>query len=270
MAASDLLGESSAAAPLPELEALGTSLRTAREAQGLTLPELAARLNMGCEQLEALEAGNREKLREAVFVIAQARRVAGSLGVSVDSQIEALRHNPAFQQAPPQAKPAPAAAARTQSPATPASPAAPSPRRVVPGLLVGLAAAAGVVAIVVAHQRGAFRLALPALPETTKPAPSTTQPAAASKDIQPANAPANTLVLSSRGRSWMEVTTAGGTTLFRGTLEGTKSFPLGQGLRVLAGRPDLVSAQLGDGPARVLGPIDQVVWRRFPATVKAP
>lgn len=267
MAASDLLGESSAAAPLPELEALGTSLRTAREAQGLTLPELAARLNMGCEQLEALEAGNREKLREAVFVIAQARRVAGSLGVSVDSQIEALRHNPAFQQAPPQAKPVPAAAARTQSPA---SPAAPSPRRVVPGLLVALAAAAGVVAILVAHQRGAFRLALPALPETAKPAPSTAQPASASKDIQPAKAPANTLVLSSRGRSWMEVTTAGGTTLFRGTLEGTKSFPLGQGLRVLAGRPDLVSAQLGDGPARVLGPIDQVVWRRFPATVKAP
>jgi hypothetical protein len=127
-----------------------------------------------------------------------------------------------------------------------------------------------VVAIVVAHQRGVFHLALPALPGTAQPAPSTAKPAAAPREIQPAKAPANTLVLSSRGRSWVDVTTTGGTTLFRGTLEGTKSFPLGQGLRVLAGRPDLVSAQLGDGPARVLGPIDQVVWRRFPATVKAP
>lgn len=85
-----------ASASLPELERLGRTLRQAREAQGLSAGDLAARLNMGIEQLEALENGNRERLREAVFVIAQARRIAGSLGVNVDADIEALRSNPSF------------------------------------------------------------------------------------------------------------------------------------------------------------------------------
>jgi hypothetical protein len=48
-------------------------------------------------------------------------------------------------------------------------------------------------------------------------------------------------------------------------LEGERRFPLGSGLQVLAGRPDLVLAQLGSGPAKPLGRIDQVRWQRFTA-----
>ena len=77
-------------------------------------------------------------------------------------------------------------------------------------------------------------------------------------------------MLNARGPSWVEIATTGGTTLFRGTLEGQRSFPLGQGLRVLAGRPDLVTAQLGGGPAQALGRIDQVQWRRFAPGATAP
>jgi cytoskeletal protein RodZ len=71
------------------------------------------------------------------------------------------------------------------------------------------------------------------------------------------------LLLRSRGPSWLEVKTETGTTLFRGTFEGERSFPLGGGVVVLAGRPDLVQAQLGSGAAQPLGTIDQVRWRRF-------
>ncbi len=269
MVASDLPSDSSAAASLPELEALGCSLRQAREAQGLSLEALAARLNMGCEQLAALENGNREGLREAVFVIAQARRIAGSLGVSVDSQIEALRRNPAFDQAPPKSKPQapsrpPSPTATRHQPASAGavrSPQSAPPRRFpLPVLALGLVAAAGGGAVLVAQQRGTLPLGRPASapPPEGRPAPAAGSPAA------------DSLVLEAQGRSWLEVTTPEGKTLFRGTLEGSKRFPLGQGLRVLAGRPDLVRAQVGAGPAQVLGPIDQVQWRRFAPGVTAP
>jgi cytoskeleton protein RodZ len=89
------------AGPLPELQALGGRLREAREAQGLSRSHLADRLKIGTEQLEALEAGNREPLREAVYVIALARRIAGCLGVNIDPEIEALRANAAFQSSRP-------------------------------------------------------------------------------------------------------------------------------------------------------------------------
>ena len=64
----------------------------------------------------------------------------------------------------------------------------------------------------------------------------------------------------------------GGKTLFQGTLMGEQRFPLGQGLEVMAGRPDLVRAKLGEQPERVLGPISAVQWRSFgPASAaKAP
>ena len=262
MAASSLLSEPSASTNLPELQSLGSTLRQAREAQGLSLQALAARLNMGLEQLQALEAGNREQLPEAVFVIAQARRVAGALGVNVDGPIEALRRNPAFQTKP--STPAPAAAPQPPPPA--AIPAVGPKQReqranlpLKPALLA-LAVAAAVATGAVALQRSPRKLALPAW--STRPIAST--------QTQANPVPVGTLVLTATGPSWLEVTTTGGQTLFRGTLEGKKAFPLGQGLRVLAGRPDLVTAQVSNGEPRVLGPIDQLRWLRFDPGATAP
>ena len=263
MAASDLLGDASPPAALPELEALGASLRQARLAQGLSLEALAERLNMGGEQLKALENGHREGLREAVFVIAQARRIAGCLGVNVDPEIEALRRNPAFQQGGPK-RPTPAAVAARSIPASaatpspvPPTPSATSPKRRWP---LGVVMAAGLLVVASA---AVVRIS-PRLWFTSPTATPAAPP-------PPAPPPANdTLVLEARGPSWLEVVAADGTSLFRGTAEGRQSFPLGRGLRVLAGRPDLVTVQVGAEPARVLGPINQVRWRRFPAALTAP
>ncbi|MCP9858422.1 MULTISPECIES: hypothetical protein [unclassified Cyanobium] len=77
-------------------------------------------------------------------------------------------------------------------------------------------------------------------------------------------------MLQSNQPSWLKVHNANGVTLFRGTFTGEKRFPLGQGLKVLAGRPDLVTATDGSEGPRSLGRIDQVAWRTFTATPAAP
>jgi cytoskeleton protein RodZ len=90
----------------PALQQLGRRLSEARQACGFSLEEHADRLHMGREQLQALEAGNREGLPEPVFVIAQARRVATSLGIEIDEEIAALRSSDGFQ-TPQASRPAP-------------------------------------------------------------------------------------------------------------------------------------------------------------------
>ena len=52
--------------------------------------------------------------------------------------------------------------------------------------------------------------------------------------------------------------------LFEGLMQpGPHSFPLGTGVQVLAGRPDLVMAHIGDQPAKALGSIETIQWVTF-------
>ena len=249
---------------IPELRELGTSLQSARQAQGLTLPQLASRLNMGLEQLEALESGERQRLPEPVFVVAQARRVSGALKVDLNPLIEALGRNPQF------------AAARNGSPSArqgnPAS-AALVPQNAATGApwvaqlqaLLGVAAigtaAIGLVAVGLgAGLRGGWRL--PDL-KSLLPAPPSPKASNYAKPAPGQGDATNRLVLVASGVSWLEVQSVGGRSLFRGNFSGERSFPLGQGLRVLSGRPDLVTVRLGKAKPQRLGPIEQVIWRSF-------
>lgn len=263
---------------IPELQRLGLRLAQARQAQGLSLDDQAERLHMGAEQLRALEEGNRAELPEAVFVVAQARRVAASLGLNIDEDIAALRGNQAFQARPPQRQLQPKPVTPGSPSPRPTEPAAPSPsrqplRRLI-GLGAALAAAAG-LAWAVQHSlsgRGQAPQALspgPAQTNSPKAAPGPNQPTAASPASQ------SELVLRSAEPSWLEVRAAGGELLFRGTLEGEQRFPLRGELQVLAGRPDLVMATSGAAEPRPLGPIEAVTWYRFspqlsPAAEPAP
>ena len=264
---------------IPELQRLGQRLAQARQAQGISLDDQAERLHMGAEQLRALEEGNREELPEAVFVVAQARRVAASLGLNIDEDITALRGNQAFQARPLQRQ---LQQPRPVTPAPPAQRAAeladPIPSRQPPGRLLGLGAALVAVAGLawgLQHSLSGSRQAPepqspgPAQTSSPKAAPDSSQPTAASPAAQAE------LVLRSAEPSWLEVRTAGGELLFRGTLEGEQRFPLTGDVQVLAGRPDLVTASSGAAQAKPLGPIEAVTWYRFspalsPAGVPAP
>ena len=233
------------------LSALGEALRHGREAQGLSIAELAGRLNMGLEQLQALEAADTSRLPEAVFVIAQARRVASSLAIDISGPLQMLRANGPFQ----------SQAASVQTTPSPgrAGPR-PSPR---PQILGPLALAAAILAGVAT---GGVLLRQQWLQQRAQPGPAGS-PIAVPTAAQPAAVAASSpdLVLRSQEPSWLEVKAEAGKVLFRGTFSGERHFPLGGGLQVLAGRPDLVQAQLGTAPSRALGPIDQVRWQRFSA-----
>jgi cytoskeleton protein RodZ len=265
---------------IPELQRLGLRLAQARQAQGISLDDQAERLHMGTEQLRALEEGNRAELPEAVFVVAQARRVAASLGLNIDEDIAALRGNQAFQARPPQRQ--------LHLQPKPVTPGFPSPRpteqadptpsrqplRRLIGLGAALVAAAGLVWAVQHNLSGSGEAPQPLSPgpaQTSSPkaVPGPNQPTAAGP------APPSELVLRSAEPSWLEVRAAGGELLFRGTLEGEKRFPLSGELQVLAGRPDLVTATSGAAEPRPLGPIEAVTWYRFspqldPAAEPAP
>ena len=233
------------------LSALGEALRQGREAQGLSIAELAGRLNMGLEQLQALEAADTSRLPEAVFVIAQARRVASNLAIDISGPLQMLRASGPFQ---PQA-------ARAQTPPSP-GPAGPRPspiQQILGPLALAAVILAGVAtAGVLLRQQWLQQRAQPGPARSPIAVPTAAQPAAVA-------ASSSELVLRSQEPSWLEVKAEAGKVLFRGTFSGERRFPLGGWLQVLAGRPDLVQAQLASAPSRVLGPIDQVRWQRFSA-----
>ena len=69
----------------------GAVLLQARTALGLSREQLAERLHMRPHQIEALECHQQERWPEAVFTIAQVRRLAAALGLDAEPVVEAFR-----------------------------------------------------------------------------------------------------------------------------------------------------------------------------------
>lgn len=266
---------------------LGTSLLEARQARGLDRATLASQLHMGVEQLEALETADRRRLPEPVFVIAQARRVASSLGLDVAPLVEPLRALEAPQRAAPLPLPGGGDGRSRQAPEGRrwAQALPPGGRRAGQGRGAGprpqalaLLTASALVAALAATgwwtlRRAGDSPANPQVQTATTGEPNRPTPTASGIPgvATPAGSSAMELVLRSAEPSWLAVRSIDGTTLFEGTVQGERSFPLGRGLEVRAGRPDLVTARVGAGPARVLGPIEQIRWWSFrPAGPAAP
>jgi cytoskeletal protein RodZ len=265
---------------------LGTCLLQARRARGLDRTTLAAQLHMGVEQLEALETADRSRLPELVFVVAQARRIASSLGLDVATLLEPLRALEAPQRAAPRPLPGAGNARSRQAPGRRLRDQPPPARRraaqgrgagLRPQALALLTASALVAALVATGwwslRRAGDSPANPQVQTGTTGEPNRPAPTASGTPggATPAGSSSMQLVLRSAEPSWLAVRSVDGTTLFEGTVQGERSFPLGPGLEVRAGRPDLVTARVGAGPARVLGPIEQIRWWSFrPAGPAAP
>ena len=260
----------------PELMALAAAIAQARLAAGLSVAALAKKLNMGVEQLEALESGDLDRLPEQVFVIAQARRISQSLGVTIDAEIQALRQSGSLNTRPIELQNL-KLKAEIEAPPGPEANQAPRANGMVP-VLASLALASGVAAGSFAlwqQWQGRQQQAIQTKPVLTKPVQTkkaTTKQSQAAAQVQaPAltQTGATSLTLSSTSNTWLEVKTLKGKQLFRGDFKGRKGFPLNEGLRLLAGRPDLVLVQVGATAARPLGPISEVKWQTF-AAPKAP
>jgi transcriptional regulator with XRE-family HTH domain len=250
------LSEPSAAA-----SGLGQRLRQARLEHGLPIEDLAARLHMRPDQIEALEQGATDRWPERAFAIAQVRRLATSMGLDAEVLVADLRLVLDQVQSPSVAATAvmrasadrvarlPAQRQRVFRSSTPSRrPARPQPLwLLLPLLLLGFGA--GIAAVVAALQGR----------RPPAEGPTAVQPRA------PRPAPAPTLEVSSGEPAWLTVRAVGASTvLFDGTLQGRRSFPLGlQGLELRSGRPDLVLVRQGSGPQRPLGPIDRIAWVAF-------
>ncbi|MFM7455046.1 MAG: RodZ domain-containing protein [Vulcanococcus sp.] len=276
-----------------QLRELGAELRQARQARGLSLEALAERLRLGQEQLQALEEGDTRRLPELVFVIAQLRRVSGALQVDLGDKLAQLRGRSPAESGAPSKPSAPQPPVARQRPFAAQAIRPGAGQKVAPGLATrrwllaaGLAipvvvlAAALVFGLVRRGEQGtpaaSGRLdtsasrtpasSSEATPTATTPAPASPAPAlslAATTDEPSLN-------LQAQGSSWLEVRSGSGEVLYRGFFTGSRRFPLRAGLRVLAGRPDLIEVAGSGQPARKLGPISAVVWTTFPAPASAP
>ncbi|MGB7566053.1 MAG: RodZ domain-containing protein [Prochlorococcaceae cyanobacterium] len=255
---------------------LGTALREAREAQGLSLETLANQLCMGSDQLRALEEGAADRLPEKVFVVAQARRVASVLGLEADPLIEELRRtdlgSPSGNGASTNRR-----ISASSLPSPPLSPQAPSPlpsstsNNRSPGTLPrwALGALGGLVLVTslgtLAWRQWQAVRARSEPPEAPlaadrSPALAQSNPESSKPGVMPPGTKA-VVVLSSPEGSWIAVRSGSGQSLYEGLLKGERQFPADPGLRVLAGRPDLVTVRIGGSIARRLGPINEVIWR---------
>ncbi|MGB7565131.1 MAG: RodZ domain-containing protein [Prochlorococcaceae cyanobacterium] len=117
------------------------------------------------------------------------------------------------------------------------------------GVSVGVALLAA--AAVVGLQRLRPQTASPVVDADAITSPAPLAPASGASSPQ--------VVFNARGVSWLDVQDAKGNQLFWGNLKGERRFPIGAGLKVLAGRPDLVTVRVAGEPPRVLGRIEQVI-----------
>jgi cytoskeletal protein RodZ len=244
------------------LLALGRCLQQAREQKGWSIIKLAAQLHMGEQQIEALEAGERSKLPELVFVIAQARRVAEALNVDIAALLQPLKEQASqWAPAPMPLAPAPAEPSRHQQTNRPRSSFA-ARRAIRKRRLVGTALVAAFVAAGAwgwqNRPKGMHRAAKATTVSTAAPKPTTpkTTPVRQTKA-------ADMLEITAAQPSWLSVRTDQGESLFEGLIQGSRQFPLKDGLQLLAGRPDLVMVRSGESQAAALGRIDQIRWVRF-------
>ena len=75
--------------------------------------------------------------------------------------------------------------------------------------------------------------------------------------------PGLTLEIRSSSETWLDVRNLRGASLYVGLFSGERRFPIGQGLRLNAGKPELVTIRIGDGPERGLGHPGWWVWHSF-------
>lgn len=286
-------------APSPleaSMKALGQALREGRQRRGCSLEELSRRLHMGMEQLQALEEGELARLPELVFVIAHSRRIASSLELSVDEQIEALRQCHKSLHAP--ASPARATAARATVSAAPTAAAQAASAGAVAANGIGGAFAPQPPGERVNRHGQALREASLSVPVSNRtwlrplmaltllggvasgaavlwrpgarvPMDRPPQAAAVRRPVAPVKAPAAVVVgsgevlLQPLGRSWLEVRSGRGQRLHYGLLKREQRFPIADGLMIRSGRPDLIQLRTDSRPARVLGRVDDQVWWRI-------
>lgn len=226
----------------------GEQLRNARERQGITLEDVAARTRIPTRHLQSLEDGEWDKLPAPTYTIGFAKSYAGVVGLDRNEIGETLRNEMGTG----------ALAARPEAQVfEPADPA-----RVMPKWVVLLALLA-LVAVAAAFLWNRNRELTPdqAAPEATAPVPGTPAPGAAAPV---AAAPVGTgpVVITANEPAWIQVSERGGRSLFQGELGAGQSYevPATATAPVLrTGRPQSIRISVGTADAPAVGAPDRTV-----------
>lgn len=217
---------------------VGERLRAAREAQGLSVADIAVRTRVTQRFLEAIEEGDFSQLPSATYASGFARAYARAVGLDASEIGSAIRDEISVAALPPRVH-------HIEEIADPAR--APSRTLVVIALAVALAVLVlGGLWIATSLLRTDAGTPAPkattvaTVPETTTPVPAATTAPAAGK-----------VVLTAGDEVWMRVYDAGGKTLYLGTMKPGERFEVpatANDPQINVGRPDKLTITV-DGAA---------------------
>lgn len=220
----------------------GEKLREAREAQGLTLAEIAARTRVPVRQLEAIEASNYAALPSITYSVGFAKAYARA--VDLDEVAIAREVRGASDQ--------PGAVRRTEYEAYEIDEPSRVPTR-------GLAIGALIIAVVLLVGVGLFYGTTLFRGEESAPATvaeNTTAEAPTPTAVATPAVPTGTVVLTATDEVWLKVYDRTGKTLFLGTLKAGEVYTLPADATtpmINVGRPDKLQITVGGTPVAPLG-----------------
>jgi cytoskeleton protein RodZ len=224
---------------------VGEQLRVAREAQGLSLEDIASRTRIPTRHLQSIEASEWTRLPAPTYSVGFAKSYATAVGLDRTAIGEQLRGEMGGITAP------------VSTPSEVFEPA--DPARVMPRWLV-IAAIVAVIAVVASllffRDRG---LEGPDEAPPVAEAPATTGPAAAPTAAPPAavRAASGPVVITANEPAWIQVyERAGGASLFQGELAAGQSYevPASATAPLLkTGKPEALRISVGTADAPSVG-----------------
>lgn len=223
---------------------VGERLRAAREAQKVSLEDIAARTRIPTRHLQSLEASEWHKLPAATYSVGFAKSYATALGLDRTEIGEALRQEMGGTLRRPVADP------EVFEPA--------DPKRVMPRWLV-LVAVLALLALVAAllfwrdrDLTGSSEEAAPAS-EAAAPLDQAPQQAAAT----PAATPSGPVVITANETAWIQVYERSGQSLFQGELATGQSYEVpatATAPLLRTGKPEAIRVAVGTADAPPVGP----------------
>jgi cytoskeleton protein RodZ len=230
----------------PEQPTVGEQLRTAREAKGLSLEDVAAQTRIPQRHLASIETGDWDNLPAPTYTIGFAKSYAGAVGldrVEIGNQLREEMGGLRF-------------ASNSADVFEPADPRRTMPKGLVIGTILAVIVLIGVMSWLnkrsldqgnEPQQQAAQQPAAPAAP---KPAVQAPAPLAAQGPV----------VLAATAPAWIQVTDQG-KTLFEGMLQPGQTYavpPTASAPMLKAGKPEALNVTVGGATAPAIGPPGKV------------
>ncbi len=228
---------------------VGERLRSAREARGLSLEDVAAQTRIPQRHLESIESAEWDKLPAPTYTVGFAKSYASTVGLDRSAIGDQLREEMGGQRF-----------AHSQSEVIEAAdPARTMPKWLVIGAVIAIIAIVLVMSWFNHHslQQSPATQGAASAPEASAPAPSAAAPITAT----PQGTPQGPVVLSATAPAWIEVTDEG-KHLFQGELQPGQTYTVPANAtapRLKAGKPEALKIMVGSQLAPPVGPPGKVV-----------